>query len=103
MIMSNINNNKVANVAQKVDNVKLLMHENIHVALQNCEKLEAVEAKSEEVQQLAGIFKRSATDLKNKMWWKNMKMKLTFGFIFLVVLGIITGIIVAYTKQNERA
>ncbi len=29
---------------------------------------------TEELQQQAGVFKRNANELKNKMWWKNMKV-----------------------------
>ena len=29
---------------------------------------------SEELQQQAGVFKRSANELKNRMWWKNIKV-----------------------------
>lgn len=32
----------------------------------------------EELQQQAGVFKRSAQDLKKKMWWKNMKVILLY-------------------------
>lgn len=65
---------KLAAVAQKVENVKLVMQENVDMALQNCVKLENIERQAEELQQQAGVFKRNATDLKNKMWWKNMKV-----------------------------
>lgn len=94
---------KLAAVTRKVDAVKLVMQENINVALQNCVKLESIEATSEELQQQAGIFKKNATDLRNKMWWKNMRMKLIIGFLILAILGIIIGVAVYYSKQNQSS
>jgi hypothetical protein len=29
---------------------------------------------TEELQQQAGVFKRNATELKKRMWWKNLKV-----------------------------
>lgn len=92
---------KLAAVAQKVENVKLVMQENVDMALQNCVKLENIERQAEELQQQAGVFKRNATDLKNKMWWKNMKMKLILAFIFLAILGIIIGVIAYMVQKNK--
>lgn len=86
---------KLAAVSKKVDSVKLIMQENVDLALQNCVKLETIEKAAgkvhlcfiskrflllynfcvEELQQQAGVFKRNANELKNKMWWKNMKVK----------------------------
>ena len=39
----------------------------------------------EELQQQAGVFKRNANELKNKMWWKNIKVCST-DLVCLVVL-----------------
>ena len=58
---------KLAAVAKKVDTVKLVMQENVDIALQNCVKLESIERAAEELQQQAGVFKRNANELKNKM------------------------------------
>lgn len=66
---------KLAAVSKKVDSVKLVMQENVDMALQNCVKLENIERQAEELQQQAGVFKRNANELKNKMWWKNMKVR----------------------------
>jgi hypothetical protein len=54
---------------------------------------------TEELQQQAGVFKKNANELKNKMWWKNMKMRLIIATIVLVILGIIIGIAVAMSKN----
>ena len=49
--------NKINEVNEKLDKVKMVMHDNIDVALQNCAKLENMEIKSEELLQQAGVFK----------------------------------------------
>jgi hypothetical protein len=91
---------KLASVTRKVESVKLVMQENIDVALQNCVKLESIEKQAEELQQQAGVFKRNANELKNKMWWKNMKMKLIIGGTIAVVLTIIIVIIACQVKKK---
>lgn len=90
---------KLASVARKVDTVKLVMQENVDLALQNCVKLEHIEQAAEELQQQAGVFKRNANELKNKMWWKNMKMRMIIAAIVLVILGVIIAIIAVMTKK----
>lgn len=90
---------KLAAVAKKVDSVKLVMQENVDLALQNCVKLENIEKAAEELQQQAGVFKRNANELKKKMWWKNMKMKLIIAAIILVILGIIIAVAVTMSKS----
>lgn len=82
---------KLAAVTAKVDSVKLVMQENVDIALQNCVKLESIEKAAEELQQQAGVFKRNAHDLRKKMWWKNLKMKLLLAF---VIIAILTAVIV---------
>ena len=76
------------------------MHENIEVALQNCVKLELIDAAAEELRISAGIFKNNANDLRKKLWWKNMKMKLLIGGIVLVIIGVIIAIAVTVSKTN---
>jgi uncharacterized membrane protein len=117
---------KLASVTKKVDAVKLVMQDNVDMALQNCVKLEAVEKvrlvyihhglqhtlyvyispyylqQAEELQQQAGVFKRSAHDLKKKMWWQNMKMKLIIAAIVIVILAIIIGVIAYMVEQNKK-
>lgn len=93
---------KLASLTSKVDSVKLVMQENVDLALQNCVKLEKLEKDAEDLQQQAGVFKRSAHDLKKKMWWKDIKMKLVIGFIILAIIGIIAGVIAYMVQQNKK-
>jgi hypothetical protein len=93
---------KLASVSLKVESVKLVMQDNVDLALQNCVKLESIEKAAEELQQQAGVFKRNAHELKKRMWWKNLKMKLIIGGIILVILGVIAGIIAYMVEQNKK-
>jgi len=93
---------KLAAVQKKVDTVKLVMQENVDIALQNCVKLESIERAAEELQQQAGVFKRNANELKKKMWWKNIKMKLIIGAIILIILGIIIAVIAVMVGKTKK-
>eukprot|EP00286_Rhodomonas_abbreviata_P002507 CAMPEP_0181346076 /NCGR_PEP_ID=MMETSP1101-20121128/33121_1 /TAXON_ID=46948 /ORGANISM="Rhodomonas abbreviata, Strain Caron Lab Isolate" /LENGTH=222 /DNA_ID=CAMNT_0023458137 /DNA_START=38 /DNA_END=706 /DNA_ORIENTATION=- len=92
---------KLASLERKVDTVKLVMQENVDAALQNCVKLESIEKAAEELQQQAGVFKRNANELKNKMWWKNMKMRLIIAAVIIVILGVIAAIIAVMTQGKK--
>ena len=94
--------NKVAEVKYKVNQVRDIMHDNINLALENTTKLETIELKSEELQQSAGIFKKNASDLRKKMWWKNFKMKAALFLIVASILSIIIAVAVYVSKNNNK-
>ena len=94
--------NKVAEVKYKVNQVRDIMHDNINLALENTTKLETIELKSEELQQSAGIFKKNASDLRKKMWWKNFKMKAALFLIVAAILSIIIAVAVYVSKNNNK-
>ena len=85
----------------KVDQVKVLMHENINKALENQVKLESIELTSEELAQSAGIFNKTAKELRKRLWWKNIKAKLCIGFAVLAAIGIIVGVCIAINKTDS--
>ena len=76
------------------------MHENISQSMENLVKLDSIELQSQDLAMSAGIFKHSAKELKNKMWWKNIKMKLILFGIFSIILTIIIVICVEMSKQK---
>ncbi|GMH75836.1 hypothetical protein TL16_g06887 [Triparma laevis f. inornata] len=88
----------LSGVTAKVESVKLVMQENVELALQNCVTLESIEEKAEQLQQQAGVFKKTAKDIRNKMWWKNLKMKLAIAFIILAILGVILAVTIPKVK-----
>ncbi|GMI24156.1 hypothetical protein TeGR_g15029, partial [Tetraparma gracilis] len=93
----------LSGVTAKVESVKLVMQENVELALQNCVTLESIEEKAEQLQQQAGVFKKTAKDIKNKMWWKNLKMKLAIAFIILAIVGVILAITIPKAKAVADA
>jgi heme/copper-type cytochrome/quinol oxidase subunit 2 len=92
---------KLASVNKKVEIVKLVMQENVDLALQNCVKMETIDLATEELQQQAGVFKKNANKLKKKIWFKNMKMWFIIAFIVAFILAIIIGVAVSYSKTAQ--
>jgi len=89
----------LSGVTAKVESVKVVMQDNVKLALQNCVTLQSIEKKAEELQTQAGVFKKTAKDIKNKMWWKNLKMKLAIGAIILAIIALI----LAFTIPKAQA
>ena len=89
-------------VIYKVNEVKNIMHENIEKATENCVKLESIDRTAEDLMKEAGIFQINAKKLKNKLWWKNIKIWVISAVGVIIVLGIIIAIVVSYYMQNNN-
>ncbi|KAJ1456104.1 synaptobrevin-domain-containing protein [Pelagophyceae sp. CCMP2097] len=68
------NFDNLGRAAQKVDGVKLIMQDNIEMALQSCVSLEAIDRQADDLQTQAGMFKTRAKTLRSQMWWKKCRM-----------------------------
>merc|ERR1719504_527466 len=86
----------------KVEAVKVVMQDSIELALQNCVSLESIDAKADELQSQAGMFKSRAKTLRKQMWWKKCKMQMLIAFIILTIIGVIVVVILAYTGQFDK-
>ncbi|KAJ3323551.1 hypothetical protein HDV06_001575 [Boothiomyces sp. JEL0866] len=78
--------NRTAEVQQQVNEVIGIMHTNIDKVVQRGEKLEKLEAQTQELQNGALSFKKSSVQVKNEIWWKNMKL--------MAIVGGVAGIII---------
>lgn len=95
-------NENIAKITNKVENIKSVMHENIEKATQNCIKLESLELKSEELMKDAGVFQTNARNIKNKMWWKNVKMwSILIGIISVVI--VIIACVIYFNNSNTTS
>ncbi|KAK7264625.1 hypothetical protein RJT34_32234 [Clitoria ternatea] len=80
---------KLIKVKAQVSEVKSIMLENIDKALDRGENLTILADKSETLHSQAQEFKKKGTQVRRKMWYQNMKIKLVvLGILLLLVLVI---------------
>ncbi|XP_065560712.1 neuronal synaptobrevin-like isoform X6 [Artemia franciscana] len=82
----------------QVDEVVGIMRVNVEKVLERDEKLSELDDRADALQQGASQFEQQAAKMKNKFWWKNMKMMLIMGGVGLILLVII---IIAATSGGD--
>ncbi|GJP44648.1 hypothetical protein CLOM_g4014 [Closterium sp. NIES-68] len=84
---------KAAKIQGQVEEVKGVMLENMRKVINRGEKLQVLEEKANVLQEEALKFKKGAKAVKAKMWWENMKIKVLFIIIAVLLLGGIVSLI----------
>ncbi|KAL0323465.1 UNVERIFIED_CONTAM: Vesicle-associated membrane protein [Sesamum angustifolium] len=80
---------KLLKVKAQVSEVKSIMLENIDKTIERGENLAILSNKAENLRDSAQEFKKKGTQIRRKMWYQNMKIKLVvLGIILLLVLII---------------
>ncbi|KAK7286804.1 hypothetical protein RJT34_22062 [Clitoria ternatea] len=87
---------KLAKVKAQVSEVKEVMMENIEKVLDRGEKIEVLVDKTENLRYQAQDFRQQGTQLRRKMWYQNMKIKLIvlaiiIALILIIVLSVCHG------------
>uniref|UniRef100_A0A7S1CNB8 V-SNARE coiled-coil homology domain-containing protein n=1 Tax=Bicosoecida sp. CB-2014 TaxID=1486930 RepID=A0A7S1CNB8_9STRA len=82
---------RMGHVREQIDEVRGIMVQNIEKVLQRGEKIELLVDKTDALSQSAFKFKKQAKQVKNVMWWKNVKIMCIIGFIIAVVIFFIVG------------
>ncbi|CAL0324422.1 unnamed protein product [Lupinus luteus] len=80
---------KLTKVRAQVSEVKEVMMENIEKVLDRGEKIEILVDKTENLRSQAQDFRQQGTQLRRKMWYQNMKIKLIVLAIIIVLILII--------------
>ncbi|KAG6435432.1 hypothetical protein SASPL_100306 [Salvia splendens] len=84
---------KLLKVKAQVSEVKSIMLENIDKTIERGQNLTDLNDKAQDLRESAQVFKKGGEQLRRKLWYKNMKMKLiVLGIIFLLVLIIVLSI-----------
>lgn len=92
---------RVSQVQREVDEVSGIMKENVSTLVQQGEALNELNAKSEDLLSEARNFKKSSTNMKNRMWWMDMRVKLIIGAVVGVILLIIIINIINSFKDKD--
>lgn len=74
-------NENTAEVQQQVNDVVGIMNSNIGKVLARGEQLDALQNKTDELQQGSIVFKKTTKDVRDQMWWKSAKLNLIIGGI----------------------
>nr|AVR48491.1 synaptobrevin-like 3 [Lens culinaris subsp. odemensis] len=87
---------KLAKVKAQVSEVKGVMMENIDKVIDRGEKMEVLVDKTENLRSQAQDFRQQGTQLRRKMWYQNMKIKLIvlaiiIALILIIVLSVCHG------------
>lgn len=81
---------KISKVRGEVDQLKDVMIRSIDKVLERGEKIELLVDKTETLEEHAFKFKKQAKSLKNRLWWKNIRLTLIILCILaLVIYGIL--------------
>jgi len=99
--MSASGQNKQQRVHDEVREVVGIMQNNIDKVMERGERLETLQTKTDDLQQSSMQFKKGASQVRKKMWWQNMKLKLAIGGIIIVILLIII-IPLTTGKKNDN-
>jgi len=87
-------------VLDQVNEVKEIMHNNIDVMLQNHEKLDVLQEKTETMSNNAKTFKKQATTIKRHMWWRNCKLQIIIALVIIAILAVVLGPIIWKFAKN---
>ncbi|XP_028115116.1 vesicle-associated membrane protein 724-like [Camellia sinensis] len=80
---------KLLKVKAQVSEVKSIMLENIDKAIDRGENLTVLSDKAQDLRDSAQEFKKKGTQIRRKMWYQNMKIKVVvLGILLLLVLVI---------------
>jgi len=87
---NNPNADKITKVRSEIDKVKTVMVQNIEKVLERGERIELLVDKTENLNQTAVQFKKKSTQVKRRMWWKNVRVLVILIIVILVIVFIAT-------------
>ncbi|VFQ64658.1 unnamed protein product [Cuscuta campestris] len=92
---------KLLKVKAQVSEVKSIMLENIDKTIERGENLTVLTNKAEDLHNSAKQFKKQGTEIRRKMWYQNMKIKLVvLGIIIFLVLVIWLSVCHGFSCSN---
>ncbi|XP_059174068.1 vesicle-associated membrane protein 8-like [Physella acuta] len=96
-------NDQLDHLQTEVSEVTSLLKDNVEKVLQRGERIDTLQTRSEDLECNSNNFKRSAVQIRKKMWWKNCKMMCILGSVIFLIIAIIIIIILVETKPWESS
>jgi len=84
-----MDSNNLENINNKLETVKIVMNDNIQFALQNTDKIDNIQQKSELLAELSKKFNGKAYLMKRKMCAKYWKHNVIVSSVVIVIILII--------------
>lgn len=82
---NNPNADRINRVRNEIDEVKSVMVQNIEKVLERGERIELLVDRTEQLNQQGFQFKKKATQVKRRMWWKSVKVLVILIFVLMVI------------------
>ena len=83
------NINKIAEIQEDVNALKVDMKKNINAMVKSVEDVEDLQNKSEQLKLEAQDYKQNSIELRKLAWWQNCKLWLIIGGVVLLVVAIV--------------
>ncbi|KAJ4298754.1 Protein arg-6, mitochondrial [Collariella sp. IMI 366227] len=82
-------NDRTKQIQAQIDDTVGVMRENLNKVADRGARLDHLQDKTDNLAQSAQSFRRGANQVRKKMWWKDMKMRIWLGIGIVVLLAII--------------
>ena len=83
------NINKIAEIQEDVNALKVDMKKNINAMVKSVEDVEDLQNKSEQLKLESQDYKKNSVELRKLAWWQNFKLWLIIGGIVLLIVAIV--------------
>ncbi|KAL2136010.1 hypothetical protein VTI74DRAFT_5897 [Chaetomium olivicolor] len=82
-------NDRTKQIQAQIDDTVGVMRENLNKVADRGARLDHLQDKTDNLAQSAQSFRRGANQVRKKMWWKDMKMRIWLAIGIIVLLAII--------------
>jgi len=90
--------NKMKDVKLQVEEITTIMKENVNKLFTRGDRLEDLDARSENLRSASSDFHTASSRLRKNLWWKEMRTRLILALlIVLVIITIIVWLAVKYS------
>jgi len=87
------NINKIAEIQNDVNSLKVDMKKNINKMVESVESVENLQNKSEQLKLESEDYKKNSVELRKITWWQNFKLWIIIIGVILIIVGIVLVIV----------